>query len=236
MKLKFLGRGAAFNIKEGNTSAYFIEDEKLFLVDCGESVFKELVNRDILSQIKEIYVLISHTHSDHCGSLGSLGLYCQFVLQNKLKIIVPHDEDYIQSLKNLMILFGNTEKAYEFIYDDELDNFFNSFLSVRYELTKHDYMLVCYSFVFETVDGGIFYSADTRTSENLLRFIDTHKYIDCIYMEATDLKVVNDIHMNIEVLDAVVPGELKNKMWMMHLRGEECKTLIKKAGFNVVSC
>ena len=37
--LKFLGRGSAFNTVEGNTSAYFVRDNILFLIDCGETVF-----------------------------------------------------------------------------------------------------------------------------------------------------------------------------------------------------
>ena len=32
MELSFLGRGAAFNPKEGNNSAYFIENNQLFLI------------------------------------------------------------------------------------------------------------------------------------------------------------------------------------------------------------
>ena len=84
MDLIFTGRGAAFNVLEGNTNAYFIENETLFLLDCGEGMFAHLKTHNILNKIKEVYVYISHTHSDHCGSLGTLGLYCQFVLKNKL--------------------------------------------------------------------------------------------------------------------------------------------------------
>ena len=40
MELKFLGRGSAFNVKEGNTSAFFYSNGELFLIDCGESVLK----------------------------------------------------------------------------------------------------------------------------------------------------------------------------------------------------
>ena len=45
MNLLFLGRGAAFNPKEGNTSAYFLENNQLFLIDCGESVFERIINK-----------------------------------------------------------------------------------------------------------------------------------------------------------------------------------------------
>ncbi len=44
MELTFLGRGAAFNPKEGNNSAYFIEKDELFLIDCGERIFDKLID------------------------------------------------------------------------------------------------------------------------------------------------------------------------------------------------
>ena len=43
--LNFIGRGSAFDVREGNTSAYIKTDNNLFLLDCGESVFKEIIER-----------------------------------------------------------------------------------------------------------------------------------------------------------------------------------------------
>ena len=88
MKLKFLGRGAAFNPKEGNTSAYFIENNQLFLIDCGESIFEKLVELDLLNDIESINLMITHTHSDHIGSLGSLVMYAYYTLKRPLNIII----------------------------------------------------------------------------------------------------------------------------------------------------
>lgn len=234
MNLNFIGRGAAFNLKEGNTNAYFIENDKLFLVDCGETMFETLVKQDILTKVKEVYVVISHTHGDHCGSLGSLGLYCQFVLHTRLKIIVPHDEAYKTSLIQLMTIFGNTDKAYECLYEEEIDGRFEAFTSVRYEQTKHDYMLMCYSLVFETPEGSVFYSADTRTVENLLSFIENHEKIQRIYMEATDLDIPGDVHLNIDILNQSLPEKVRDKVWMMHVRSDQCIDRIKALELHVV--
>ncbi len=52
MELKFLGRGAAFNPKEGNNSAYFIENNQLFLIDCGENIFERLVENGLLESVE----------------------------------------------------------------------------------------------------------------------------------------------------------------------------------------
>ena len=50
MELIFTGRGAAFNPKEGNTNAYFIENDRLFLVDCGETMFGYLMLEGVLNK------------------------------------------------------------------------------------------------------------------------------------------------------------------------------------------
>lgn len=236
MKLNFTGRGAAFNVKEGNTNAYFVENEKLFMIDCGETMFESIQKRGILQQVKEVYTLVSHTHSDHCGSIGSFGLYCQFVLGTKLKIIVPHNEVYNDDLRKLMTIFGNTEKAFELIYEEEVDGKFEAFDSVRYDLTKHDFMLTCYSFVFETKEGAVFYSADTRVVDNLLEFVEKHDFIDKIYMEVTDLNNPSDIHLNLDKLLSVIDENTKNKIYMMHFRNDICFKKVIEAGFKVVEC
>ena len=40
-------------------------------------------------QIKEIYVVFTHTHSDHIAGLGQLVEHCENALNKKLNIIVP---------------------------------------------------------------------------------------------------------------------------------------------------
>ncbi|MBR3840389.1 MAG: MBL fold metallo-hydrolase [Erysipelotrichales bacterium] len=235
MELIFTGRGAAFNPKEGNTNAYFIESDRLFLVDCGETMFGYLMLEGVLNKIKEIYAIISHTHSDHCGSLGSIGLYCQFVLKSKLKIVVPHNHEYERDICTLMRIFGNTEDAYEIMYEEELDNKFEAFDSVRYDLTKHDFNMTCYSFIFETKNGAIFYSADTRVVDNLVNFTETHKTIDRIYMEVTNVKIPGDVHLYVDDLLTVIDDTIKDKIYLMHIRNNECMEKVIDEGFKVVN-
>ena len=42
MNLNFLGIGSAFQTSLYNNCAYFIEDNELFLIDCGETAFEQL--------------------------------------------------------------------------------------------------------------------------------------------------------------------------------------------------
>ena len=77
-KLEFLGRGSGYNVTEGNTCAFIKKDDTLLLIDCGESIFKEIIKKNLIDGIKNIHVLITHMHSDHIDSLGSFVGYCHW--------------------------------------------------------------------------------------------------------------------------------------------------------------
>lgn len=83
MELNFLGRGASSNVKEGNTSAYFIDNGDLFLIDCGESVYAKLIENNVLEGVNNIYLMVTHTHPDHFGSAGNLAI--NYFYKNKMK-------------------------------------------------------------------------------------------------------------------------------------------------------
>lgn len=78
--LKFVGRGSMFNVKEGNTSAYWKTDdgETMLLIDCGCTVFQRIMQLELLEGVERLVILITHTHSDHIGSLSDLLFYCKF--------------------------------------------------------------------------------------------------------------------------------------------------------------
>ena len=102
MELFFLGRGAAFNPKEGNNSAYFVENNQLFLIDCGESIFERLVESGVLESVEAINLMITHTHSDHIGSLGSLAMYSFYTLHKPLNIILPENAKHLPNIEKIL--------------------------------------------------------------------------------------------------------------------------------------
>ena len=61
MELNFLGIGSAWNTNEDNTSAYIKKDDKMILIDCGESIARKIIANDILSDIKELYIDITYS-------------------------------------------------------------------------------------------------------------------------------------------------------------------------------
>ena len=234
MNLTFIGRGAAFNPKEGNNSAYFIEDNKLFLIDCGESIFEKLFTKDFINTVDSYNIFITHTHSDHIGSLGSLVCYAYYVRHIPANIILPKEAKYFDNIKNILTVFGCTNDMYNFIYEDELDNSFNSFSKIRFVETDHCDYLDCYSIIFNTDNGIVFYSGDTRETRIIGKIIDSGDLIDKIYVD-TNISGKGTGHLGVDDLHNFIPKELINKVYCMHLNNDEC---IKKAieyGFNVVN-
>ena len=234
MDLYFLGRGAAFNPKEGNNSAYFIENNKLFLIDCGESIYERIELNGILDNIDEINVLITHTHSDHIGSIGSLIMHCFYKLHKPLNIIIPMNAKYLTKIENIIDGFDCDKEMYNFVNEKEYDNKYESFKNIRFIETKHRGSLACYSILFNTENGLIYYSGDTCEIENLKKLIQNGEQIDKIYIDTTTDNYPNNVHFNIELLNKEIKEELKPHTYCMHLNNDYCIERAKELGFNVV--
>lgn len=234
MDLNFLGRGSAFNPKEGNNSAYFIESNQLFLIDCGESVFEKLIENDLLNSIDTINLMITHTHSDHIGSLGTLVMYSYFTLRKPLNIIMKKDAKHLPNIKKILDGFGCTTAMYSYIDEKQYDNRFESFESIRYVETSHCDELNCYGLLFATQNGLIYYSGDTREIGNVKALIASGQNIDKIYIDTTTANFPGNVHLYIGDLEKQIPEELKNKVYCMHINNDNCIQEAKKMGFNVV--
>lgn len=71
----------------------------MILIDCGETIARKIIKENILEGIDELYNLISHTHSDHIGSLGTLLFYSTYNKGIKNNIVLPNNKEYINNLK-----------------------------------------------------------------------------------------------------------------------------------------
>ena len=232
MELKFLGKGAAFYPVLGNTSAYFIYDKNLFLIDCGESVFKKVYEKDLFSEIDNIYVFITHTHSDHIGSLSSLILYCSHKIDIKTKIVIPKENKYLDSIKNILNGMGVDEDAYEFINDIDLDNKFDLFDNIRYVETTHSDHITSYSIIFEKDNRVIYYSGDTNELDTVKSIINGDKNIIKIYIETCSERL--DSHIYYEDLLEVIPKNLRDRVYCMHLDTLDLVDKLEENGFKIV--
>ena len=233
MNLKFIGRGAAFNPKEGNTSAYFIENNKLYLIDCGESIFGSLKEKGILDQVDSFNVFITHTHSDHIGSIGSLVMYAYFVRKIPCNIVISKEAKYLDNIKGVLFGFGCTYEMFSFVEEVSLDNKLNSFNKVRFVETDHCDTLDCYSIVFYTSNGIVFYSGDTREKDTLNNILNSNEPIDKIYID-TNISSKGTGHLSVDDIHEFIPEELVSKTYCMHINNDECMKKAIDYGFNIV--
>lgn len=234
MELQFLGRGASFNPKEGNTSAYFIEDNQLFLIDCGESIFERIIERGILENIETINLMITHTHSDHVGSLGSLIIYSFYTLQKSINIILPENPKHLSSIEKILSGFGCTESMFNYINEKSFDKKLVTFQSIRYIETKHCDELDCYGLLFTTQNGMVYYSGDTNEIDTIKKLITSGQPIDKLYVETTTADFPRNVHLHIRILEKIIPEELKSRVYCMHLNNDNCIEQAKSLGFNIV--
>lgn len=232
MKLNFLGRGAAFNPKEGNTSAYFIDGSELFLIDCGENIYERIIQKNILNGIQTINVMITHMHPDHIGSLGTLIFHSYFVLKNPVNIIVGRNTKYVLDLEYYLAIVGCTKDMYKFVYIENL-TYNKTFSNMHYFPTTHCNELDSYGIGFYTPDGIIYYSGDTNDLETIKCVLELED-LYALYVDCTSQNYPGNVHLYIGLLNSIVPEDKKNKIYCMHFNNDECIRLAKEYGFNVV--
>ena len=234
MELFFLGRGAAFNPKEGNNSAYFVENNQLFLIDCGESIFERLVESGVLESVEAINLMITHTHSDHIGSLGSLAMYSFYTLHKPLNIILPENAKHLPNIEKILSGFGCTEPMYNYVDEKAFDGKNKTFEKIRYFETSHCDELNCYGLLFTTQKGIVYYSGDTREINTIKALLASGQPIDKLYIDTTTANFPSNVHLYIGILQEAIPEELRSRVYCMHLNNDSCIEQAKTLGFNVV--
>lgn len=232
MDLNFLGRGASSNVKEGNTSAYFIDNGDLFLIDCGESVYAKLIENNILEGIDNIYLMITHTHPDHFGSAGNLAInyFYKNKMKKKIHIILPKKAKHKRNIK-MILKYSGCKGTFDYINEKKFDNMYNSFISIRYVKTDHCDAINCYGIIFTTQNGLVYYSGDTRNANILKALIASGEVIDKIYIDTTEK---DPVHLDINTISSIVPEELKSHVYCMHFKDDKIIELAQSLGFNVV--
>ena len=84
VEINFLGTGGAFDLLEKNSSAIIKTSGGTILIDCGSTVYSELITRKLIDDID--YVFITHCHEDHIGSLSTFVYHKYFVQKKTVKI------------------------------------------------------------------------------------------------------------------------------------------------------
>jgi len=235
MELTFLGRGAGFYPEEGSTAAYFLDKGELFLIDCGESTFNAIIKKKLLDSVSALNLFITHTHSDHTGSLGSLFLYASVAKKIKINIVTGEDMACLPQVRALLDIFGLSEKSYRSTDASAYDNRYSAFNKARYIKTFHCNELETCAILFETGNGLVFYSGDMKDPAPLVSLIKSGKKFDKIYIDSNNDPNPNPYHLRLQEIYDIVPPELRSGVYCMHFNSGKCMDEARALGFNVVA-
>ncbi len=223
MALKFLGCGSAFNPLMRNTNSYFISDNNLFLVDCGESNFETLYKKGLLQSCNEITVIVTHLHADHAGSLPTLVSYCYYVLNKVINIVHPNN-----SIQAFLDITGINRQNYRLHTTSPYPNV----QTIPY-IIKHVDDMQCYGYVIKTDDFTVYVSGDaTNIPDEVLASLKNGS-LDKLYQDTSSVASSHPTHCDFNTLKQLIPEELRSKVYCVHL-DKDYRDEIKAAGFGVV--
>lgn len=216
--LKFLGNGSCFNVKSGNTSAYYYNKEKglLLLIDCGESVFEKIVKK--FNKLEKVIIVITHFHSDHIRSLPSFIFYCKIVKNIKPIVVFPNE-----TIINLLSQMNVSKEYYEY---KNTCKFIDSVFRV-----EHKENMDCFGYIFKIKGKNIYYSGDSKMLpvSVITKFLDGE--IDAIYQDMTRYEKTG--HAHVKDIAKVIPKKLRKHVYAMHLDDKETKNLALSYGFKI---
>ena len=222
LKLHFLGRGAAFYPRFGNTNAWFEKNKYLFFLDFGEEAFHKVIGKIPLEQYDRIFVLLTHLHADHAGSLASLCSYTHLVLKRDIVVIHPVD-----SVVKMLRIQGIADSFYTWM--TELPD--GCGVKARQVEVAHAEDMKAYGYLLSDGDQVIYYSGDAaRLGEDIVR--DYLKGdINEIYHDTASH--MSQSHCCYRILEEQIPEEKRKHVYCMHLDGDYVN-LLRDKGFSVV--
>lgn len=230
--LNFVGTGGAFSKQFVNNSAYYLIENKLVLFDCGETVFHEILNLDVINEnINSIDIIITHFHSDHVGSLGSLLFYCRFKKISDVNVIFP-----IKELPySLLRIFGISENLFNVKLPFEVNDYYlKEYVQLHGDVDEDGNIIPMPSYGYHLISGkdNFFYSGDTCSINDVILEKFKNNEIKYLYQEiSTD---GYKAHLQLDELVNLFDLEDRNRIICMHLGDFVDTTKIKKLGFRSV--
>lgn len=220
--LSFLGVGGAFATDLKNCAAFYKESGSLLLIDCGENIFEEIIKKKLLDNVDKLYIIITHFHTDHIGSLGTLLFYCDKINISSIKIIYPNKNEIIKFLN----MIGTEKCIYEVLIPDE----FNEFLIK--EVKQQHSIMEAYGYLININNKKIYYSGDTKTIPAGIIEKFYNDEIDYFYQ---DVRIdENDYHISLKELNNIVSFDKRYKVNCMHFNSYNDMNIIKQNGYKLV--
>lgn len=234
--LSFIGTGSAFNTKLGNNGAFIKKDDVLFMIDCGSSTFARMEQANLLEGVRQVYVLMTHTHPDHVGSLGDLIFHGYYQMGELFKPSVTVLAPSALEIEAVLDKMGVKEETYnlEIVgrYGAVNDNTFH--INFSPVAVTHVKELNCfgYKLVYEGIN--IYYSGDSNAIpvEILQKFYMGS--IDLFYQDTCKADYEGNVHLSLKKLDKLVGEFYRDRVWCMHIDKGFNREEAEALGFNVV--
>lgn len=226
LELQFLGIGGAFRPEMLNTSACFSMGNTLYLLDCGGTVLGRLIACKLLETHQKLVVIITHTHADHVGGLGTLLSYCRHFAR-PIAVTVVHPEE---TLCTLLELNGIPRSRYTFSGGD---TYADANVKLRFFPVSHTQTLRAFGLTLTTNLGEtIYYSGDANAvpQEIWTRFVSgaiTRIYQDCAIH--SDPKA----HGSYERFLSICPSQHRASFFPIHWDEDLCERILQD-GFGLV--
>lgn len=224
MILNFIGKGSSFYPVLGSTSSYVVVNGELYVFDCGETVFDYLYRSGLLDRYKNVNVILTHLHSDHAGSLGSLIPYLYCIKNTVINVIYPNE-----SVVNLLDLLGIKRSFYRHIMIT--DRWSDDNISLTPVIVQHVENMLCYGYIVNIGKTTIYYSGDSSdVPEEIAKAYLTGR-IDEMYHDTATVR--SDSHCHIDRLCELFPEGMRKNIYCIHLDGDN-KEYFEALGFSVV--
>lgn len=212
--LKFLGRGSAF--ADEHNCAYFVNNGELVLVDCPATAFQRVKKMDELINASKIYILVTHTHGDHSGGIGTMLQYVWFALKRKITVVAP-SEDVKNDLLLLLLHIEGCEREW---FDIFTTNEIKTEWLVAPIPTDHVKTLEgkCFGYHLRIKGHNVIYTGDTATLAPFVPFLETGDYL---YTETAFYE--SNVHLAIsKFIDEFIKLTEKGiNVYLMHMDVEE---------------
>lgn len=164
--IKFIGTGGAFDYERGNSAAWITFKGKKILVDCGHSVYPALRQKGLAQEMD--YVLLTHLHDDHAGSLSTLIFHQKHIAQRKAQLLYPTAD--FGDLLHAYLVFSQQrpEENSDFI---PLWQFPGRGISYLDTTNMHVPGMPTFGYVFEDEDERLIYSGDMGNPQLILDYL-----------------------------------------------------------------